>query len=103
MDRVQERDEKGEIIKDLYLREMNRQWQHPWLLSHRISLHEKLKTLATSGDGIGSPATLRTSSKVVNLDPEKGQVTLADGTTDAGDVVLGADGIYVSLGISTSR
>ncbi|KUI65822.1 3-hydroxybenzoate 6-hydroxylase 1 [Cytospora mali] len=94
MDRLQERNEKGDIIKDIDLRGMKGQWQHPWLLSHRVYLHEKLKAFATGEDGIGSPAKLQTSSKVVSVNPEKGEVTLADGTTVTGDVVLGADGIY---------
>lgn len=96
--RIQERDEKGVIIVDKDTRKMGYQWQHPWLLSHRVKLHEKLKELVAAEDGVGSPAKLQTSSKVVSLNPEKGQVTLADGTTVSGDVVLGADGIYVSLG-----
>lgn len=96
MDRLQEYDASGATIKDIDLRVLNRQWQHPWLLSHRVNLHEALKTLATSEDGYGPPAKLQTSSKVVALDPEQGQVTLADGTTVTGNVVIGADGIYVS-------
>lgn len=100
MRRVQERNEKGDIIRDVDLTSTNRKWQHPWLLSHRIKLHERLKTLVTAEDGVGPSATLWTSSKVVSLDPEKGQVTLADGTTETGDLVLGADGIYVSWGIN---
>lgn len=96
MQHMEERTEKGETVKDLDLRGMNAQWQHPWHLSHRINLHEKLKTVATAEDGVGSPARLHTSSRIVSVDAEKGQVSLADGTTVAGDVILGADGIYVS-------
>ncbi|ROV99928.1 hypothetical protein VMCG_06182 [Cytospora schulzeri] len=96
LDRVQERSIEGPLIKDMDCRTMKKMWQHPWLLSHRVGLHESLKKLATNEDGAGPPAKLRTSSKVVSLDPEKGQVTLADGTIETGDVILGADGIYVS-------
>lgn len=96
MDHLQERNEKGALVKDLDLRAENSQWQHPWHLSHRVHLHEKLKVLATAEDGISRPASLHTSSKVVSLDPEKGQVTLANGATETADVILGADGIYVS-------
>lgn len=96
MQYMEERTEKGEVLKDLDLRGMNAQWQHPWHLSHRINLHEKLKTIATAEDGVGTPAKLNTSSRIVSVDPEKGQVSLADGTTVTGDVILGADGIYVS-------
>lgn len=96
MQYMEERSEKGDKLKDMDLRGMNAQWQHPWHLSHRINLHEKLKTIATAEDGAGTPAKLHTSSKIVSVDAEKGQVSLADGTTVTGDVILGADGIYVS-------
>lgn len=96
MQYMEERSEKGEKLKDMDLRVMNAQWQHPWHLSHRINLHEKLKAVATGEEGVGTPARLHTSSKIVSVDAEKGQVSLADGTTVTGDVILGADGIYVS-------
>lgn len=97
LDRIQERTNAGHILKDIDSSRPNKQWQHPWLLSHRVNLHEKLKTLVTAKEGPGPPAKLQTSSKIVSLDPERGQVELADGTTIVGDVVLGADGIYVSF------
>lgn len=93
---IQERKANGSLIKVVDCTEANKMWQHPWLLSHRVSLHEKLKSLATSEKGSGTPAKLHTSSKVVRLDPEKGEIELGDGTTATGDVILGADGIYVS-------
>lgn len=96
-DRIQERGADGTVLKDMDIKGPNRMWQHPWLLSHRVSLHEKLKALATEAKGEGLPAKLHTSSKVVGLDPEKGEVSLVDGTVVKGDVILGADGIYVSL------
>lgn len=96
-ERIQERLPSGEIMKDLDCTVPNKIWQHPWLLSHRVNLHEKLKSLATSQDGAGTPAKLHTSSKVVSFDPEKGEVKLEDGTTAIGDVILGADGSYVSF------
>lgn len=98
MHRLHERDENGVLLNSKDLGQSNSQWQHPWLLSHRVALHETLKTLATAEEGAGPPAKLQTSSKVIGLDPERGEVTLADGTTATGDVVLGADGIYVSWG-----
>lgn len=95
-ERVQERLSSGEIMKDVDCTVPNKMWQHPWLLSHRVNLHEKLKTLATSPEGVGTPAKLHTSSKVTRFDPEQGEVSLEDGTTVTGDVILGADGSYVS-------
>ncbi|KAF4339639.1 3-hydroxybenzoate 6-hydroxylase 1 [Fusarium beomiforme] len=68
-------------------------WEHPWVLSHRISLHENLKNKATSSEGLGTPAILKTSSPVVDVDPVTATVKLDDGTTVSGDLVLGADGV----------
>lgn len=95
-DHIQERQPGGEIVMDVDTREQNKAWQHPWQFSHRVKLHEKLKSLATEEGGVGTPVKLHTSSKIVDLDPAKGEVQLADGTKVNGDVVLGADGIYVS-------
>ncbi|POS68756.1 hypothetical protein DHEL01_v212850 [Diaporthe helianthi] len=82
---MEERTEEGDKVKDIDLRGMNAQWQHPWHLCHRVNLHEKLKKVATGEDGVGTPARLHTSSKIVSVDPEKGQVSLADGTIVTGD------------------
>jgi salicylate hydroxylase len=35
-----------------------------WYLSHRIDLHEELKRLATTKDGLGNPAIIIPNSKV---------------------------------------
>ena len=95
MQRLVEMSETGKVIKDVDLVDSLKRWQHPWLLSHRVNLHEHLKKLATAPEGVGSPAKLRTSSKVVEVNPEKGTVKLEDGTTTSADVVIGADGIFV--------
>ncbi|KAF3762364.1 hypothetical protein M406DRAFT_46178 [Cryphonectria parasitica EP155] len=93
--RVQERSHLGKIIKDVDCAgPTSRQWAHPWLLCHRVSLHEKLKALVTEEEGEGPPAVLHTSCKVAAVDPRKAEVTLVDGRTITGDVVLGADGVY---------
>ncbi|KAJ9479922.1 Salicylate hydroxylase [Pseudozyma hubeiensis] len=67
----------------------------PWLLNHRISLHKELQYLATSDDPAlpGKPAKLHLASKVVDVDGEKGTITLADGSTFQGDIIVGGDGI----------
>lgn len=72
-----------------------------WVLSHRVSLHNELKRLATLPTGQGPPAVLKTASRVVAIDPETATITLNDGTTFAGDLVLGADGVSVSRGLAT--
>lgn len=66
-------------------------WQHPWLLVHRVHLHDRLKRIA-----ISKGAVLKNSAKVLSADASAGTITLEDGTTVSADVVIGADGIYVS-------
>ena len=95
MTHLVEFDKLGQLMKKLDLREPNKRWQHPWLLVHRASLHNQLKKLATSAEGEGPPATLHTASKVVEVDPENGTITLENGETSEADVIVGADGVYV--------
>ncbi|KAK3940044.1 hypothetical protein QBC46DRAFT_459220 [Diplogelasinospora grovesii] len=94
MDRLIEFTHAGEIRKDIDLVAANRRWQHPWHLVHRVSLHERLKQLATSETGDGPAAVLHTSSRAVEVGPEQGTVTLESGVVDTADVIIGADGIY---------
>lgn len=54
------------------------------------SLHEGLKTLASS---LGVELNLRNAISAV--DTEAASITLEDGITVTGDVVIGADGIHV--------
>jgi 2-polyprenyl-6-methoxyphenol hydroxylase-like FAD-dependent oxidoreductase len=65
------------------------------MLSHRVQLHEELKRKALSPEGDGTPAVLKTSSIVADVDPDTATVTLEDGSSFSGDVVLGADGVSV--------
>lgn len=59
----------------------------------RSDFRDELVRLATAPSaelGIGGePATVVYNKAVVGLDPEEGVVTLGDGTTAAGDVVIG--------------
>ena len=95
MNRLIERLSNGNVRMNLDLSEANKQWQHPWLLVHRVNLHDHLKKIATAQEGVGKPAGLHTSSKVVELDPAVGSITLEDGTVVLADIIVGADGIYV--------
>ncbi|KAM5345119.1 hypothetical protein ACJ41O_010981 [Fusarium nematophilum] len=88
-----ERDASGNLKFDIDLREANSIWQHPWMLSHRVQLHEELKRLATDTKGSGTPAVLRKSSPVVDCDPDTATIKLEDGSSFSGDLVLGADGV----------
>lgn len=76
------------------LEEPNRMWQHPWLLAHRVHLHDALKKAATSPLGKGKPAQLNTSSPVVDVDVDSATIFLKDGRQISGDLVVGADGVH---------
>lgn len=39
----------------------------PWLLQHRVDLHNELRRLATSEDGPGQPAEIRTGARVLSV------------------------------------
>ncbi|KAK3394131.1 hypothetical protein B0H63DRAFT_37334 [Podospora didyma] len=96
MDRLVERAGDGRVIRDIDLTLANKRWQHPWHLVHRVNLHNELKKLAVSEEAgsLGIPVKLYTASKVVEINPDEGTLTLEDGTTHTADMVIGADGIY---------
>lgn len=54
-----------------------------------------LKQAAISRDREGDPVVVRTASKVIDCDPLAGTVTLESGEIITGDLVIGADGMYV--------
>lgn len=68
----------------------------PWLLWHRVQLHEALKRQAVASDGLGPPVVLEKAAKVCNVDAETTTITLQNGTKITGDLVLRADGVGVS-------
>lgn len=53
--------------------------------------------MATGDEGTGPPAVLHTASKVVEVDPDAGSLVLANSSTFSGDLILGADGVSVSI------
>lgn len=67
----------------------SRMWKHPWVLGHRITLHNALKDAALK---LG--VALKLASPVAEVNPEQGTVTLRDGSTVSGDVIVGADGVH---------
>lgn len=65
------------------------------LCFHRRDLHDVLKQAAVSRDREGDPVVVRTASKVIDCDPLAGTVTLESGEIITGDLIIGADGMYV--------
>ncbi|RYP29683.1 hypothetical protein DL767_006635 [Monosporascus sp. MG133] len=94
MERITEYDANNSITREADLTEANKIWQHPWHLVHRVHLHEELKRHATSSEGEGVPAELKTSSRVVDIDPATATAVLESGERVQGDVVIGADGVH---------
>ncbi len=97
MCRLAEYNEMGVETRKVDMTEQNKMWQHPWMLVHRVRLHDQLKLVATGNEGPGNPAKLHLSSKVVEVNPETGTLVLETGDRIQADVILGADGIYVSI------
>ncbi|OGM44354.1 monooxygenase [Aspergillus bombycis] len=64
-----------------------------WLLTHRVDLHNALRTIATN-EANGRKINIRLSSRVLSVDAEAGKVVLEDGTIYVADLVVGADGIH---------
>ena len=66
----------------------------PYLLSHRVDLHEALREMATSATGPGKPAQIINGAHIISYDAEAGSVTLADGSILSADLIVAADGVH---------
>ena len=64
-----------------------------WWGCHRKDLHAGLVTLAHASEG-RFPIKFFTGARVDRIDTLKGQITLANGTVNTFDLVIGADGIH---------
>ncbi|KEF55915.1 salicylate hydroxylase [Exophiala aquamarina CBS 119918] len=69
-------------------------FQHPWLLAHRVRLHDALKKLAVAEDGDGIPVRLVLATKVEKFDAASATVVTVGGETFSADLVVGADGVH---------
>ncbi|KAI0118794.1 hypothetical protein GGR51DRAFT_545336 [Nemania sp. FL0031] len=65
----------------------------PWLLAHRVDLHNGLRLLAEKGYQ-GRTVKIHLNSKVESVTAETGEVHFQDGGTVQGDLVIGADGLH---------
>ena len=66
----------------------------PYLLSHRVDLHEALKDMAISPNGPGKPVEIVNGARIMSYDAEAGSVELADGSTLSADLIVAADGVH---------
>ncbi|KAK8224482.1 FAD binding domain-containing protein [Phyllosticta capitalensis] len=69
-------------------------WQADWFFIQRAGLHRMLKDAATGPEGKGTAAALNTGCSVTNVDCSTGTITLEDGRTFSGDLVIVADGVH---------
>lgn len=65
-----------------------------WYLIARVDLHNTLKRQATSAAGPGQPVKIHIGRTVTKINCETAVITLADGTSVSGDLVVGADGVH---------
>ncbi|KAF2158261.1 FAD binding domain protein [Myriangium duriaei CBS 260.36] len=89
-----EYDSGGQLRRSIDLNEDNKKWQHEWRLAHRVQIHDALKRTATNPTGKGHPASLHLGSGVAAVDPIDASITLNNGTTVKGDIILAADGVH---------
>ena len=66
----------------------------PYLLSHRVDLHEALREMATSSKGPGKPTQIINGAHIISYDAEAGSVTLANGSILTADLIVAADGVH---------
>ncbi|KAF5004026.1 hypothetical protein F66182_16073, partial [Fusarium sp. NRRL 66182] len=94
MQKLTEYTPTGETIRELDLTEPNKKWLHPWLLAHRIDLHNNLKKVAENPTTTQKGIPLHKGSRIAKVDAEKATITLENGTEIQGDVIVGADGVH---------
>ncbi|OMP82272.1 3-hydroxybenzoate 6-hydroxylase 1 [Diplodia seriata] len=82
------KDEVMEPMPDRYVSQSG-----PHVMCHRVDAHSALREKALSYPN----AHLHLSSGVQSVDPDAGTITLNDGTTHSGDIVVGADGIHSQM------
>ncbi|KAK8222615.1 hypothetical protein HDK90DRAFT_470928 [Phyllosticta capitalensis] len=71
-----------------------RMMRNDWFFIQRAGLHRMLKDAATGPEGKGTAAALNTGCSVTNVDCSTGTITLEDGRTFSGDLVIVADGVH---------
>jgi salicylate hydroxylase len=73
----------------------------PWMLFHRVDLHNELKRMATKPrPSTTSVAQVHLLCEVVDIDLD-GHVTLANGQKLKKDLVVVADGVHVGVPLFT--
>lgn len=87
----------GETVFSNDLKPLEHAFPYPWQLIHRIDLHNALKEIATRQAGKGQPVVINLQSRVKEVDCDAPSITLQDGRVIKGDLIVGADGVHVSM------
>ncbi|KAM3414775.1 hypothetical protein BST61_g9926 [Cercospora zeina] len=83
----------GEPVGVYDLSDYKEKWGYYYYMFHRQYMHTMLKDSALSESGEDLPAKLIVNHKAEHIDPEKGEITFANGKKVKHDVIIGADGI----------
>lgn len=64
-----------------------------------MDIHTELTRLAIEpeAEGLGKPVEIHLKSRIAEVNTEGGIITLENGETAEGDVIIGADGIHVRV------
>ncbi|KAI8649504.1 Monooxygenase, FAD-binding [Fusarium keratoplasticum] len=85
----------GALVKTIPL-DMKVTWGADWLMHLRVDARDELHRLAVQ-DGPGKTPVLRYKTTVTDIDPDTGVVTLENGETLQGDVIIVAAGIHTKI------
>ncbi|CAH0046105.1 unnamed protein product [Clonostachys solani] len=85
----------GALVKTIPL-DMKSTWGADWLMQLRMDVRSELHRLAVQ-DGPGKTPVLRYKAAVTDIDPDTGVVTLENGETIRGDVIIVAAGIHTKI------
>lgn len=70
------------------------EYNSPFDLIHRADLHNALKQLAADETAPGPVPRLLLGCRIAHIDPSQASVSLDDGSTFKGDLIVGADGAH---------
>lgn len=93
--------ETGDILNQYDLSDYENNWGRPYFMFHRQDLHssllEKCLKEKDDQDNIGEKVEVIIDHVAKNIDCEKGEVEFENGNVVSADLIVGADGIRVSV------
>lgn len=87
-------DGSGGLKKRVDMGTLLQSFDSPFDLIHRADLHDALKQLALDKAGEGPVPELLLGCRIQDLNAVAGTVSLEEGSTFRGDVIVGADGVH---------